>query len=93
MTDNRFFDAHQRATVEAAMARMIPTDDTPGAREAGTVDFLDRYLSGIDFVFAKLVLRLFVWQALQRQQHAGDGVAGVHRPHRLFGAEMRFRSQ
>jgi gluconate 2-dehydrogenase gamma chain len=53
MTDNRFFDAHQRATVEAAMARMIPTDDTPGAREAGTIDFLDRYLSGIDFVFAK----------------------------------------
>ncbi len=53
MTDNRFFDAHQRATVEAAMARMIPTDDTPGAREAGTIDFLDRYLSGIDFVYAK----------------------------------------
>jgi gluconate 2-dehydrogenase gamma chain len=53
MTDDRFFDAHQRATVEAAMARMIPTDDTPGAREAGTIDFLDRYLSGIDFVFAK----------------------------------------
>ena len=53
MTDNRFFDAHQRATVEAAMARMIPTDDTPGAREAGTIDFLDRYLSGIDFIFAK----------------------------------------
>ena len=32
---------------------MIPTDDTPGAREAGTVDFLDQYLSGIDFVYAK----------------------------------------
>ena len=40
-----FFDPHQRATVEAAMARIIPTDDTPGAREAGTIDFLDRYLS------------------------------------------------
>jgi gluconate 2-dehydrogenase gamma chain len=35
------------------MARMIPTDDAPGAREAGTIDFLDRYLSGIDFVYAK----------------------------------------
>ena len=49
----RFFDAHQRETVAAAMARIIPTDDQPGAREAGTVDFLDRYLSGIDYVYAK----------------------------------------
>jgi gluconate 2-dehydrogenase gamma chain len=48
-----FFDPHQRATVEAAMARIIPTDDTPGAREAGCIDFLERYLSGIDYIFAK----------------------------------------
>ena len=41
-----FFDAHQRATVEAAMARIIPTDDAPGAREARTIEFLDRYLFG-----------------------------------------------
>lgn len=47
-----FFDEHQRATAEAAMARIIPSDDDPGAREAGTVDFLDRYLSGIDFIYA-----------------------------------------
>ena len=48
-----FFDAHQRATLEAAMARIIPTDDTPGAREAGTIDFLDRYLTGTQHVYAK----------------------------------------
>ena len=48
-----FFDAHQRATIEAAMARIIPTDDMPGAREAGTVDFVDRYLSGIGYIYAK----------------------------------------
>ena len=47
-----FLDAHQRETIEAAMARVIPTDDTPGAREAGTIDFLDRYLSGIDYIYA-----------------------------------------
>ena len=35
------------------MARVIPTDDTPGAREAGCIDFLEHYLSGIDFIFAK----------------------------------------
>jgi gluconate 2-dehydrogenase gamma chain len=48
-----FFDRHQRATIEAAMSRIIPTDDTPGAREAGTIDFLDRYLAGIDNIYAK----------------------------------------
>jgi gluconate 2-dehydrogenase gamma chain len=49
----RFFNPHQRATIEAAMARIIPTDDQPGAREARTIDFLDRYLSGIDFIYAR----------------------------------------
>ena len=35
------------------MARIIPSDGGPGAREAGTIDFLDRYLSGLDFIYAK----------------------------------------
>src|SRR5215213_11084218 len=52
-TEARFFDEFQRRTIEAAMARIIPTDYEPGASEAGTIDFLDRYLSGIDFVYAK----------------------------------------
>ena len=51
--EGKFFDVRQRATIEAAMARIIPTDDQPGAREAGTIEFLDRYLSGIDFIYAK----------------------------------------
>jgi len=48
-----FFDEHQWSSVEAAMARIIPTDHEPGAKEAGTVEFVDRYLSGIDFIYAK----------------------------------------
>src|ERR671926_291412 len=51
--DHGFFDVHQRETIAAAMARIIPTDDQPGAREAGTIDFLDRYLLGINYVYAK----------------------------------------
>ena len=47
-----FLDPHQRATIAAAMARMIPTDDTPGAAEAGTIDFLDGYLSGTGRIYA-----------------------------------------
>jgi len=48
-----FFDEHQWATIEAAMARIIPSDDTPGAREAGAIRFLDRYLSGLDYIYAR----------------------------------------
>ena len=49
----RYFTADQRTTVTAVMARIIPTDDTPGATEAGCVDFVDQYLSGIGYIFAK----------------------------------------
>ncbi len=48
-----FFNEHQWATIEAAMARIIPSDDTPGAHEAGAIYFLDRYLSGLDYIYAK----------------------------------------
>jgi gluconate 2-dehydrogenase gamma chain len=53
MSGSSFFNPHQRATIEAAMARIIPADDLPGAREAGAVNFVDRYLSGIAFIYAK----------------------------------------
>ncbi len=51
--DPRPFDPHERETIAAAMARIIPTDDAPGAREAGTINFVERYLSGTDFIYAK----------------------------------------
>lgn len=35
----------QAAEVEAFASRIIPTDDTPGAREAGVVYFIDRALA------------------------------------------------
>ncbi|QFI68753.1 gluconate 2-dehydrogenase subunit 3 family protein [Sinorhizobium alkalisoli] len=47
-----FFTEHEWATIEAATARIYPTDDQPGAREAKVVRFIDRYLSGLDFIFA-----------------------------------------
>jgi gluconate 2-dehydrogenase gamma chain len=52
-SSGKFFDAHHRATIEASMARIIPTDDQAGAKEAGTVEFADRYLSGLEFIYAK----------------------------------------
>lgn len=47
-----FFSEHEWNTIEAAAARIIPTDHDPGAREARSVVFIDRYLSGIDYVYA-----------------------------------------
>lgn len=40
-----FFTAAQAAEVEAMAAQIIPTDDTPGAREAGVLYFIDRVLT------------------------------------------------
>ncbi len=40
----RFFDEQQYAVVQAACARLIPTDDEPGATEAGVVDYIDGFL-------------------------------------------------
>lgn len=50
---NTFFDPQQHDTLAAAMARIIPTTDTPGATEACAIDFLEGYLAGIDRIYAK----------------------------------------
>jgi gluconate 2-dehydrogenase gamma chain len=42
----RFFTRHEYATIDAATARFFPTDDTPGAREARVVEYIDRLLAG-----------------------------------------------
>lgn len=47
-----FFTPHEWDTIEAATARIIPTDHHPGAREAKVVRFIDRMLAGTQFVFA-----------------------------------------
>ena len=40
-----FFTPEEALEVEAITARIIPTDETPGAREAGAVYFIDRALT------------------------------------------------
>src|SRR5438132_3144796 len=39
-----FFTPEEAAEIEAITARIIPTDETPGAREAGIIYFIDRGL-------------------------------------------------
>src|SRR6059036_1881342 len=40
-----FFSADEAKEIEAISARIIPSGDTPGAREAGVVYFIDRGLA------------------------------------------------
>lgn len=43
-----FFSPEQAAEVESVAAQIIPRDETPGAREAGCVYFIDRALTTFD---------------------------------------------
>ena len=47
-TKFEFFTPEQAAEVEAVAAQIIPTDDTPGAREARVIYFIDRALTTFD---------------------------------------------
>src|SRR5712672_1455405 len=40
----QFFSPEQAVEIDAIAARIIPTDETPGAKEAGVVYFIDRAL-------------------------------------------------
>ena len=51
-SERLFFTDHEWETIEAASARIIPTDHDPGAREASVVRFIDHYLCGIEYIFA-----------------------------------------
>jgi gluconate 2-dehydrogenase gamma chain len=42
-----FFSAADAADVEAIAAQIVPTDDTPGAREAGVIHFIDQALATV----------------------------------------------
>jgi hypothetical protein len=41
----QFFTPEEAAEIDAISARIIPSDETPGAREAGVVYFIDRALA------------------------------------------------
>jgi gluconate 2-dehydrogenase subunit 3-like protein len=66
--------AAEAADVEAIAAQIVPTDDTPGAREAGAVYFIDRTLATS---FSQLAgdyrAQLAAFQAACRERHPGVG--------------------
>jgi len=70
----QFLSAAEAADIEAVASQIIPTDDTPGAREAGVVYFIDRSLASF---FARLAgdyrAQLAAFQAAFRQAHPAAG--------------------
>jgi gluconate 2-dehydrogenase gamma chain len=44
----QYFSPEQAAEIESITAQIIPSDETPGAREAGSVHFIDRALATFD---------------------------------------------
>jgi gluconate 2-dehydrogenase gamma chain len=50
--DRLFFDEAEWQLLDAATARIIPTDHDPGAREGNVTRFIDRYLSGTGYIYA-----------------------------------------
>jgi gluconate 2-dehydrogenase gamma chain len=69
-----FLSAADAADVEAVAAQIIPTDDTPGAREAGVVYFIDRALSTfLSQLGGDYRGQLVAFQSEFREQHPGGG--------------------
>ena len=67
-----FFSAADAADVEAVAAQIIPTDETPGAREAGVVYFIDRALATfLSQLGSDYRAQLAEFQAAFRQRHPG----------------------
>ena len=67
-----FLSAAEAADVEAVAAQIIPTDDTPGAREAGVVYFIDRALATfLSQLATDYRAQLTDFQATFREHHPG----------------------
>ena len=67
-----FLTPAEAADVEAVAAQIIPTDDTPGAREAGVVHFIDRALASfLSSLAVDYRAQLAGFQAGYRARHPG----------------------
>jgi gluconate 2-dehydrogenase gamma chain len=74
-----FLSAAEAKDIEAVTAQIIPTDDTPGAREAGVVYFIERALATFLSHLARDYRAHFAeFQAAFRERHpAGSSFASL----------------
>jgi Gluconate 2-dehydrogenase subunit 3 len=74
----QFFSPEQAVEIDAIAARIIPSDETPGAREAGVVYFIDRALTTF---------------AVDDQKTYSEGLPGLQaRVRELFPSVEKFSS-
>ena len=65
-----FLSAAEAIDVEAVAAQIVPSDDTPGAREAGAVDFIDRALATFfSHIGGDYRAQLAAFRATYRERH------------------------
>ncbi|MEP6918340.1 MAG: gluconate 2-dehydrogenase subunit 3 family protein [Acidobacteriota bacterium] len=65
-----FLTAGEAADIDAVTAQIVPTDDSPGAREAGAVHFIDQALATfLSRLAGDYRAQLAVFQAACREQH------------------------
>jgi gluconate 2-dehydrogenase gamma chain len=65
-----FLTAAEAADIDAVTAQIVPTDDSPGAREAGVVYFFDRALASFYTQLASdYRAQLAAFQAAYRERH------------------------
>ena len=68
----RFFDSHQYELVATIAALIIPSDDTPGATEAGVVDVIDEMVADSP-KYQEIYRQGLQWvDALSRQYHGKE---------------------
>lgn len=66
------FSDRDAAEIEAITAQIVPSDETPGAREAGVVHFIDRALGTFfQHLLADFSAGLAAFQAACREQNPG----------------------
>ena len=66
----RFFDKHEYALVATMAALIIPSDDTPGATEAGAVDYIDNLVAEFPN-YQKIYRQGLQWVDAFSRQHYG----------------------
>jgi gluconate 2-dehydrogenase gamma chain len=72
-TKMSFLSAAEAADIEAVTSQIIPTDESPGAREAGAVYFIDRALATfLSQLASDYRAQLIAFQAAIRQRHPGS---------------------
>jgi gluconate 2-dehydrogenase gamma chain len=79
-----FFSPEQAAEVESVAAQIIPADDTPGAREAGCLYFIDHVLSTFDRERQPVYVEgLESLQAKTRSLFPGSKFSGLTSPQQI----------